>query len=132
MTEKDSNFNKSVENPETEKSDQQFKQDIDLAIDFVTVMNAVILFNDFESYEKLKEHSIKVNKVLMDKIGFDINKADRFLAKKYSINGTPGTSGEGIIKVSVFKTNDPQVFIGRYVYADGSIIWCLRPAEVVE
>ncbi len=133
MKKETQNLNKSIENLAIEKMVEQFKEDLEFAMDCVRGMNAAtIFFEDFESYEKLKEHSARINKILIDEIGFNVDKADGFLVKKYSINGTPSTAGEGEIKVSVFKTNDPKVFIGKYEYANGDVVWSVRPEEVEE
>lgn len=48
------------------------------------------------------------------------------------IDGTPGSLGDGKIKVSLFGTNVEDVYIGKYEYADGSVGWTVQALEVEE
>jgi len=70
--------------------------------------------------------------ILKKRLGFDIKKADQFLIEQDTIKAKPGPPGKKEIKVSVFKTKDPEICIGRYKYSDGDIWWSLRPKEFKE
>ena len=68
--------------------------------------------------------------VLMKKFGVD-SQTDKPI-KEYLIKSASDSSNEGDIEVSVFATNNPEVFLGRYIYTDGDITWIIRPLEYEE
>lgn len=69
--------------------------------------------------------------VLKSELGFDISRKDELLEKSYFMEGTPGSSGEGKIKVDVYKTEVEDVYVRRYIYSDGDVGWSLGP-KVIE
>lgn len=87
------------------------------------------LLVNIEAYEGLEEHGEEVMDILKSELGFDREKLEELFVEDFSMEGTPGSPGEGEIKVSVFKTNNPNVFVGRYEYSDGEVCWSVRPGK---
>lgn len=87
------------------------------------------LLQNIEAYEDLEKHEELVMDVLKRELGFDTEKLEELFVKEYLEEGTPGTPGEGEIKVKVFKTNNPKVFVARYEYPDGGVCWSIQPGE---
>lgn len=88
-----------------------------------------ILFPRIESYDELGKHQDKTWEIVKDVFDFDIKGAGSPV-REYVVEGTPGEEGEGTIKVSLFKTNNPNIFVGKYEYANGDKCWSLRPNEL--
>lgn len=114
--------------PNIEALREQFRQEILDAAEMVRELDARAVFEDLESYQGLKQNPEAVAAILKETFGFEEN--EEFLAEEHSMQGTPGSEGEGEIKVRVFKTNDSEVFLGRYEYQNGDVVWALRPKEL--
>lgn len=125
------NEQSSIENSlETATKLEKFAGDLNTAGDCVREFGARIPLQDLPSFDKLAGHEQEMMTHLNRHFGLDATELK--IAKEYSISGTPDTSGAGVIHVQVIATNDPQVFLGKYTYADGEIVWAIRPLEVEE
>lgn len=80
------------------------------------------LFSELSDQEKEK-----ALQVFEKELGFKQAKEKDLLFKEYSMQGTPDSPGEGKIKVEVFRTNQEDVFLRRYTYANGDTSWSLGP-----
>lgn len=121
----------SPENKEAiEAALERFSEDLEHASDFVTELGASMPLEGLLSFESLENDQEAMLKVLMQKFGVD-SQVDRPI-KQYSIKSTSDTSSEGDIKVNVFATNNPEVFLGQYTYADGDVTWTIRPLDYEE
>ena len=119
----------SLEEPELKELLENFRDALEDMPEIVGEMNEEMLFNNIESYEKLGKYQDKTWGILKERFNFDINDTG-VPAKEYSIPGTPGSEGEGTIKVSLFETNDPNIFVGQYEYPNKDKWWSLRPEEL--
>jgi len=100
------------------------------APEIVGEMNTEMVFNNIPSYKQLEKHQDRIWESIKDLYGFDIENVDSPF-RKYTVEGTPGSKGEGKIQVSLFPTNNPAIFVGRYRYPNGDEWWSLRP-DVLE
>lgn len=108
-----------------------FKAELDASIEGVRDDGVQIELNNFGSYGSLIGHEGEMMEVLRETLGFDHENPGN-PTTQYTMQGTPAEAGEGEIQVSVYATNDPPVFIGKYTYPDSSFIWALRPLTLDE
>lgn len=109
---------------------EQFSADLDEAEMIAAEMSGRAPFEDFGSFNDLVGHEAEMMEALEQR--YEVNLANVTPAKVEEIDGTEGTAGEGKITVSLFATNVPDVFIGKYEYADGSVGWTIQAFEVEE
>jgi hypothetical protein len=104
-----------------------FAEDLDAAGECASAFGARTTLQDLPSFEGLLGHEEAMLRKLTQHFGIEPSTPE--IAREYTMDGTPGTSGEGTINVRVIRTNDPQIFLGEYKYADGDVVWAIRPLE---
>lgn len=109
---------------------EKFAEELNTAGDCVIEFGANMPLQGLLSFESLTDHEEEMIAALTAHFGIDLSNPQ--VAKEYIISGTSGTSGEGETKVRVIATNNPQIFLGEYTYADKDIVWTIRPLEVEE
>ena len=112
-----------------------FREDLDDAGNFAIEFGARTSVHDLPSFEALVDNKEAMLEALMQKFG--INPQVDQPSKEYVMSGTPGDPDEGEedvgeVKVRVFATNNPEVFLGQYSYAGGEVDWAIRPLEFEE
>jgi hypothetical protein len=85
----------------------------------------ILLIEELE--EGVQDHPEIIINALKAAFGFAPQRADEFLDHQETMPGTPNSEGEGTTKITVYRTNKPGIFIGKYEYADGDVMWVLRP-----
>lgn len=108
---------------------EQFGSDLDDA-EGIAEMGGRLPFEDFESFGSLTGREAEMMELLEQRYGVDLKSATA--VKELEMDGTPGSAGEGKIKVSLFETNVDGVYIGKLQYADGSVGWTIQALEVEE
>ena len=118
------------ERPSIEAVLEEFALELSAAGEFAVEDGARTSLHDLPSFDGLAGHEEE----MMARLAayFEIDLANPRVVKTYSMSGTPDTPGAGEIQVRVLATNDPQVFLGEYTYADGDIDWAVRPLKVEE
>jgi len=108
---------------------ENFKGGLDDACE-IAEMGGEIPIEDVPGFEELEDNKEAQKRGISE--FFDIDLSKPTIVKTYETEGTPGTPGEGKIKVDVIQTNIGRhdVFIGRWTYDDGSIGWTVRALEV--
>lgn len=120
-----------VEEHESIEDDlEAFAGDVELAFEFAADDGARTFLHELPSFGGLVGHEGEMNRVLRERFGCNLL-ATRPVHEHF-IAGTPGTAGEGQIQVSLFPTNNPQVFLAKYTYPDREITWAIRPLNVEE
>lgn len=127
------NDHDSLEKPELQESElkkllEDFRDALKDIPEIIVEMNTEMLLYNITPYERLGEHKNRAWEIIKDMFGFDINNIGS-CSREYSIEGTPGSEGEGTIRVSLYKTNDSNIFVGQYEYPDGDKWWSLRPEK---
>lgn len=110
---------------------EQFKEDLSDAAELAKEFEARTPLQNLSSFDELKGHEEEMVESLFAHFEFNPSQP-QVVVKEYSMPGTPNSPGEGEIKVRVLATNDPEVFLGEYKYADGDIVWAIRPLDVEE
>lgn len=116
--------------PEVERQLGRFREDLEDGVLEVEAVGSPVLFEMSPNYEGLEGHGDRIMEMLKELVGFDQSTAE--VAREYTFDGQPGRAGEGEVRVTVFKTDNEGVFVGRYEYADGEVRWMLRPEELPE
>jgi len=106
---------------------EAFRVDLENAVDFASEFEARTSLHDLPSFEELTGHEEEIMAALAEYFGFDL--ANPNVVKTETM---PGPEGAGETTVSVIATNNPDVFIGKYAYADGDVDWAIRPLEFEE
>lgn len=109
---------------------EAFAGDVEAAVEFAAEGGARTFLHELPSFEGLVGHEGEMNDVLRRRFGCDLSGG--VPVREHFIEGTPGTPGEGQIQVSLFPTNNPQVFLAKYTYPDGEFMWAIRPLAVEE
>lgn len=107
---------------------EALREELDEAADLARVGGYMPL-PGLDSYEALAGEAAEVMDLLTQHFEFNPSAAP---VREYEAEGEAGTPGEGKIKVSVYATNDPEIFIGKREYADGDTVWEIRPLELAE
>ena len=113
-----------------EASLEKLEEDLSAADEFASDFGARTPLQDLSSFEELIGHETEMMAALAQHYGVDLKNPQ--VAKEYSMQGTDDSPGEGEIMVRVIATNNSQVFLGEYTYADGDIVWAIRPLDVEE
>lgn len=108
---------------------EQLKSDLDDA-EGIAEMGGRLPFEEFESFGALAGREAEMMELLEQRYGVDLKSATP--VKVDEMDGTPGSAGEGKIKVSLFETNVEGVYIGKLEYADGSVGWTIQALELEE
>lgn len=106
---------------------EKFAADLSDAGNFVEEYRARTSLHDLPSFNDLVGHEEEMMATLFEHFGIEPDSSR--VVREYSMPGTSRNPGEGEIKVKVIATNDPQIFLGKYIYADGEIDWAIRPLE---
>lgn len=114
--------------PNLEALKEAFKEELLVAADIPREFGGRAVFNDLESFSGLVDHPEIIEEILRDE--FDFNRNAESLVSEYSMQGTRGEPGEGEIKVRVFRTKDPEIFVGEYEYQNGDKVLVLRPEKL--
>ena len=116
-----------MEETEIQELSEKMEEEMDRAARFVAELDSSTALENLEHYEKLAQHPDKVLDILFKKFGIDPANLDTYFSHQYTMMGPPGTPGQEQTNVTVYKTNDPKVFLGKYEYSNGDSTWIIRP-----
>lgn len=94
----------------------------------MTEMGRETPLENLSVFKELSGHETEMMETIDEYFG--VNTSSPQVVREYETQGTPDSPGEGTIKVSVIATNKPEIFLGKWTYADGTVVWTIRPFEV--
>lgn len=89
---------------------------VELPIEFLT------------SYTRLGGNEEAVIRTILEYFEVDLSSAE--VVREYEQEVRPTSPLKGPVRISVIKTNTPEVFLGRWEYPNGTVAWTIRPLEV--
>lgn len=82
------------------------------------------------SFQRLEGNEEAVIRTMLEYFEVDLSVAE--VVREYEQEVPLDSKLKGPVKISVIKTNNPEVFLGRWKYPNGAVAWTMRPLKIEE